>query len=144
MKYLFLLFSAVLFFLIGCSASPKTFKEQEILLKKISLEKYGTNFDILYNSDKSYSIVIKKEKASVQHPNPLLVFFLYNLASDKIVFEDTVAGGKIAWLNREQVEVSTVPGTVSLEHANNKFGYLYNAATESKADINSSQQNQNR
>lgn len=129
---------------MGCSASQKTFTEQEVLLKKLAIEKYGAVFNLLYNTEKSYSVVVSQRKASLQEPNPVLRFFVYNMTKEKIVFEDNVAGGKITWINNQQIEISVTPGAISTELNNNNYGYIYNVKMNTKAKINSSSQNPNR
>jgi hypothetical protein len=139
-KKSFAYFIPLLFF-INCSASHKIFTEQEVVLKKLSMEKYGTTFHIMYNENKSYSVVVKQEKATAQNPNPVLHFFVFDLVEEKIIFEDNMAGGKIAWKNNDQIEVTVTPGTLSTELNNKIYGYLYSVTLKTKADKNSSSQN---
>ncbi len=144
MRKMFFPWFITILFLMGCSSSQKTFTEKEVLLKKLSIEKYGTTFNLLYNTEKSYSVVVSQGKASLQEPNPVLRFFVYDMTKEKIVLEDKVAGGKITWINNEQIEVSVTPGAISTELNNNNYGYLYNVKMNTKAEINSSSQNPNR
>jgi hypothetical protein len=132
-----------LFFLINCSASHKTFTEQEVILKKLSIEKYGTTFHLMYNTEKSYSVVVKQEKTTAQNPNPVLQFFVFDMGKEIIVFEDNVVGGRTSWKNNDQIEVVFTPGMISTEDNNKIYGYIYNVKLKTKTDINSSTQNPN-
>jgi len=128
---------------MNCSASQKTFTEQEVILKKFSIEKYGATFHLIYNTEKSYSVVVKQEKATVQNPSPVLQFFIFDLEKEKIVFEDNLAGGKINWKSNDLVEIIVTPGIISTEDNNKIYGYIYNVKLKTKTDINSSTQNPN-
>lgn len=41
----------------------------------------------IYNTKKSYSIVVKQEKANAQNPNPILHFFIFDMEEEKIVYQ---------------------------------------------------------
>ena len=125
-----------LLFLINCSVSHKTFTEQEVILKKLSIEKYGTTFQLMYNTEKSYSAVVKQEKVTSQNPNPGLQFFIFDMEEEKIVFEDNIAMGKINWENNDKIEVIVTPGMISTEDNNKIHGYIYNVKLKTKTDIN--------
>lgn len=141
LKKCFALFISLLF-LVGCAASQKPFAEQEAILKKLSLERFGISFQLLYNTDQSFALSIKREKAANQNPNPVLQFFVFDVAKSIIVFEDNVAGGKVRWKNSDEIEVLLTPGTVSTEDNNKLYGYLYNVKLKTKADLNFSKKNQ--
>jgi len=132
-----------LLFLINCSASQKTFTEKEVILKKLSIEKYGATFHLIYNTEKSCSVVVKQEKVTAQNPNPVLQFFIFDMGEGKIVFEDSIAGGKINWKDNDRLEVIVTPGIISTDDNNKLYGYLYNVKLKTKTDINSSTQNPN-
>lgn len=137
LKKYFALFIFLLF-LVSCAASQKPFAEQEAILKKLSLEKFGVSFRLSYNIDQSFALSIKQEKTTNQNPNPVLQFFVFDVAKNVTVFEDNVAGGKVRWKNPDQIEVILTPGTVSTEDNNKLYGYLYNVKLKTKADLNSS------
>ena len=135
------LFSILLF--INCAGSNNAFKDLEVVLRKHSLEKYGIAFSIIYNSDKSYSIVVKQEKSTAKNPNPILQFFVYEMGKDKIIFEDSVPAGRIKWKSNNQIEVTVTPEMVSTEDNVNLYGYIYNVDIRTKTGLNSKSIKQN-
>ena len=130
-------------FLINCAGTDNAFNKQESVLKKLSLEKFGTSFRLIYNSDKSYSIVVKQEKSTAKNPNPLLRFFAYDMEKNKIIFEESIPAGKIKWRNNRQFEVTITPEMISTEDSNKLYGYIYDVDLGTKTDLNSQSTKQN-
>ncbi|MHB8931267.1 MAG: hypothetical protein ACYC5R_11795 [Melioribacteraceae bacterium] len=134
----------ILFLLLaGCSVTQKTLTRQESVLKKLSLEKFGTSSRLIYNSDKSYSIVVKQEKSTAKNLNPLLQFFVFEMGRDKIIFEESIPAGKIKWRNNRQFEVTITPEMISTEDSNKLYGYIYDVDLGTKTDLNSQSIKQN-
>ena len=129
--------------LINCAGTDSALNKQESVLKKLSLEKFGTSFRLIYNFDKSYSIVVKQEKSTAKNPNPLLQFFVYDMGKDKIIFEESFSGGKIKWKNNRQFEVTITPEMISTEARNKLYGYIYDVGLGTKTDLNSQSTKQN-
>jgi hypothetical protein len=125
-----------LFFLTTCSAPTKNFPEQEEKLKTIVQQKYQSDSEMFYNDDKSFALVVKQEKQSTKNPHPFLQFFIYELGENKIIFENSNERGTVRWKNNNQVEVIIVPGIIR-EGEDNFYGYIYDARTKSKIDLNS-------
>ena len=130
-------------FLINCAGTDNAFNKQESVLKKLSLEKFGTSFRLIYNSDKSYSIVVKQEKSTAKNPNPLLRFFAYDMEKNKIIFEESIPAGKIKWRNNRQFEVTITPEMISTEDSNKLYGYIYDVDLGTQTDLNSQSTKQN-
>ena len=137
-KKYFLMFISLVF-VIGCSAPEKTFKDGEIILKKLSAEKLGSPIQIFYNSDSTFALNIRQDKSSSRNPNPSLNFFVYNIKIAKIIFEDSVPAGSAAWINNDEIEVRLTPGIVSSNDANRLFGYIYNVKSGKKSDLSPAQ-----
>jgi len=136
MIYKFLLSLFFLFFLTGCAGSVTTQDEHLVFLKKLASERYGTATRFIFNSDKTFSIAVKQEKASAQNTNPLLQYFVFDLEKEKIVFEDDVPGGSIFWKDNDRVEVRATPGIVQINDGNNLYGYIYNVISGTKSELN--------
>lgn len=66
--------------------------------------------------------------------NPPLNFFVYNNSTKKVIFQDNLANGKIRWKNNYQFIVSTIPGIVKGNDAENvqMFGYTYDVISRRK------------
>jgi hypothetical protein len=130
-----LLISVVL--LIGCAGSENTMDIKNDVLKKISLEKYGPESQISYNSDRSYSLVVKQGKSTPKDPNPFLRFFVYGMKNGEIIFEENLPAGKVNWKNNYQIEVSLTPEVISAKENNKLYGYIYDVRLGIKTDRNS-------
>ena len=133
----------VFLFLLGCTAIQKTFNEHEITLKKLSSDKFGSSFQMLYNNNKSYALVVNQEKHGVMSSTSAKQFFIFNMVKQIIIYEDNIADGKIKWKDNDQIEVIFTPGIISTEDENKIYGYIYNAKLKTKTDINSLTQSPN-
>ncbi len=120
----------------GCAGSLKTENEKLDLIQKISAEKFGSPFQILFNKEHSFAISVKQEKKSNLNPFPRLTFFIYDFAKDKIIFEDEADRGEARWKDSDIIEVNITPGMVAASDENKPSGYLYNAKTGIKSDLN--------
>jgi hypothetical protein len=125
---------------MGCAASEKTFTERELILKKISAEKYGLRFNTFYNKDSTYALIIREEKASALNPNPALRFIVYSIGGEKIILEENLSSGHAAWIDSEQIEVRITGEVISSIEKDNFFGYIYNVKTGTKSDLNPASQ----
>ncbi len=122
--------------LAGCLVTQKTFSEQDINLKKLSVEKFDASFHIPYNNKKSFALVVKQEKSTAKNPNPVLRFFVYEMGKGKIILEESLAAGKIKWKTNNQIEVIITPEMISTEDNNKLYGYIYNVDLGTKTDLN--------
>ena len=128
-------------FLEGCAGSSALPEKHSIALNKLSLERFGTGYRHLYNSDTTFSIAVKQEKASARNPNPLLQYFVFNLADEKIIYEDNVPGGSIFWKDNGRIEVRETPGTVRAGDGNKIYGYIYDVKSGIKSELDSAPKN---
>jgi hypothetical protein len=133
----------VLFFSFGCSSTIKNYDLNGEKLKLLALDKYGLNYQIEYNSGKSFAVVVSQNRATAENPNPYLSYFVYNLLEASIVFEDNPGSAQIVWKSPNMIEVLITPGTISDEKQNNKYGYTYDVILNKKIKINSSIQSNN-
>ena len=132
-----------LFVILNCSSSKKAesphqenrsrarTKEKYVTLAR---QKYESALKYLFNSDKSYVICMKESKRYPTDILPSLRYFVYDIKSDKIVFEDAPGDAKIKWLSSYQIEVVVIPGIVSgKEGEEGKLpGYVYDCRLRKK------------
>ena len=138
------LFICSFLFLNACSSSKEEKKELSSDLptyKKIAEENFKNDYKVESNSDSTYLIVYYSPKNKLRSLNPPLKFFVYNTSEKKVIFQDNLANGKIRWKNDHQFVVSTIPGIVKGDEAENlqMFGYTYDVITRRKLsdlDIN--------
>lgn len=77
--------------------------------KMIAADKYQNNVRYSLNDDSTYVICTSVTK-SVQLK--ITRFFIFDIANDKVLFEDSVINGSVAWLNATQVQIYSQPGIV--------------------------------
>ncbi|MCB0267048.1 MAG: hypothetical protein KDE52_05555 [Calditrichaeota bacterium] len=75
----------------------------------IAADKYQNNVRYSLNDDSTYVICTSVTK-SVQLK--ITRFFIFDIANDKVLFEDSVINGSVAWLNATQVQIYSQPGIV--------------------------------
>jgi hypothetical protein len=135
----FILISALLTLSFECSSSEETLektetseikKEKSVEIEKykeLAKDKFGDNFSIQMNSDKTYVLCSNVPK-SVKDNRPTAVsYFVYDLKNKKIVFEESIPDGNVSWLNEHQIIVTIIPGIVKGDdkEGGSKPGYIY-------------------
>jgi hypothetical protein len=129
----------VSFFLLinGCCGSEETSGEvyqNQPSYKKIAEEKFNKDYRVTFNSDSTYLIVHYLPPNVTKESDSPLKFFVYDSKNKKVMFQDNLANGKVEWLNKHQLRVTTVPEIVKGKDEENKemFGYIYDVISMSK------------
>lgn len=139
---LILLTSIVVF--AGACAHSQIFEENRTEnYKVIASEKLGPEPVYDLNPDKTHVLAYKQEKKSARNPNPFLHFLLYDIANDKLIYEDKLSSGSVKWINDFQIEVETIPGAVSSENLNKKYGYIFDVKTGKRIELTNNNQSKN-
>ena len=71
------------------------------------------------------AIFLKRVKTSPPMPSPPLNFFIYDIKNEKIIYQSSLANGRVSWKNNEQVEIETIPGTVTGFEPPDAFKNIY-------------------
>ncbi len=102
--------------------------------KALANEKYNSDVSYRYNSDRTAVLCVKQARPTSKQVFPNLKFFIYDLNSQKIIFEESLPNGKVVWLNDQQIRVTTVPGIVpgDEEAADSTPGYIYDIQLRKK------------
>jgi hypothetical protein len=112
-----LIFSILVSFSCASSESSDTQEAGEISdnskenLYLIARSRFENNFKLIYNHSKDF-IICKKFNDEEISKNLLLDYFLYDLNSDEVIFEDKVPRGNIYWIDEHLVKVEEIPGIV--------------------------------
>jgi len=133
----FLVIASLSFFFYSCSTTKKTTKIESQTLaappktfQSIASEKYQEPSEFKFNAEKTHVLCVAKQ---AQNRRPSLRFFIYDLNSNRIIWEDSQPGGKIKWLNSHQIEVQTHPGIVhGNEEKSGLTGYVYDLKLKRK------------
>ena len=109
------------------SAAPSDYKS-------IAMEKYHSNIKYLFNSSDSFVICLKKIKPTSQFPRDLLNFFVYDLATQEIILEETSIDGNVWWKNDHEIQVRMTPGILTTDEEYNKhlMGYIFDVKVKKK------------
>ena len=101
-------------------------------LEEIAQAKFGSSFDLQYNSSKSFVLVSKKLKTRPNDAYPTVRFFIYETRTKEIIYENTEAGGTVEW---ESDDVILVTSKNVIPNPNGSSGpktYRYDTKTRKK------------
>lgn len=136
MKYLLLLPSMLLFLSFNACKSSKTQAVDEspqATLQKLATEKFGTAAKIDFNKPKSYVLVTNNGKVDKNSGLSSVSFFVYEISSGTVIFEDFINQGSVKWVNTDQIQVDISAGNYREGDAK---GYLFDTKTKEKESIN--------
>jgi hypothetical protein len=120
----------IILIFISCSTQKEAVKEEVTDIKvfpekkKYELmaeEKYKGYVDYIPNTDSSFIICINQDKPNAENPFPTLNFCVFSITKDTIIYEESLANGKVYWKNDYQIKVDFSPGQVQ----NDKEPYQY-------------------
>lgn len=135
-----LLISTFILLLLGmfsCSKKIKPTNETTELKVEEKVNKYAQNvyqkdYQIDYNASKTVACISKSyKKQTATHPT--LSFILYDIASEKIIFKETIARASGEWLDEHQFVVTTIPARIGRAATlDKKEGFIYDTANKTK------------
>jgi len=128
-----LIFITISFLAIHCTCVRLVPLQNKTDFRNVAENKFGKDFQGLFNKDSSYVLVINQKKATAQNPFPFLNFFIYDLSDNKIVLDESLPNSRIVWKNNYQVEVITTPEVISTEAKNNNQGYIYDLQNRTRS-----------
>lgn len=119
--------------LTGCKSSKNqtTPEVTQKSLEELATEKLGSTAEITFNKNKSHALVsrVQQDKNAAFAS---VAFFVYETSNGKIILEDFITQGKVAWLENNLIRVSVISG-VPQENASG--GYIFNVTTEKKSQF---------
>ncbi len=130
-------FFLLAFSIAACCSTKNTTKEKNSdnqSYKSIAKEKYNENYIVKSNIDSTYFVVASTSKKTSQNINSPLKFFVYNNKTGQVIFEDNLINGKLEWINRNQIKITTEPEVISgIEEKNKSMtGYIYDVTKKRK------------
>ncbi len=124
MQKLFLLIFLSAF--LGCSSSQNSIET----LKKTAHEKFGENYYLSFNANKTFVICTDKKPVK---PYSSFSFFIYELENNSILLIESVRNGSAYWLDESKVKVKWVLGIdISNKWKKNPTEYVYDISTKKK------------
>ena len=131
--------TAILFIITNaCASAPKNVQEKTNAEKyqTIAESKYQTGIEYLFNETRTHVLCRHAEKPTTMKPQHRVSFFIFDVKSDSLSFEESLPDGMVAWKNARQVEVTAYPGMVKKDDSPLP-GYVYDVVTGKKIDSGS-------
>jgi hypothetical protein len=100
--------------------------------------KYGGRVKFVFNNSRSYVLCVAGKhqfRRLFPSSSPRLRFFVYDLASEEIIFEESVENASVSWEDDTLVKVTVTPGIVRVEGPR-EYGYLYDVVARQKLPLN--------
>lgn len=77
--------------------------------KTVAADKYQNNVRYSLNDEKTHVICTSVTKSAQMK---ITRFFIFDIANEKVLFEDSVINGSVDWLDATQVQIQSQPGIV--------------------------------
>lgn len=138
LKFQFSVFALIVCLLLILNCNNKSQKLSDAsaqsigsALKDLATTNFGNNYSLKWNEAATHVIIISQDKKAGAVP-----FILFDNRKKENIYQDTVPGGKISWLNNYEVEVLTTPGQISdSDSQKQKFGYIFNILYKRRKNI---------
>jgi len=124
-KVLILSYCVCLFFSCSSLKNNTPMEQNNEKYRKIAEEKYKNNISYTFNQNKTYVLCKKHVKPSSKMPQSSVLFFVYDMVNDQIIYEKSIDNGDVKWATDDQLQISIIPGNITGDEDLNKFKYLY-------------------
>ena len=125
----------LLAFVLSCNSSKQASEKTALNLKleELATAKLGNPHSFEQNATGEYTIVSRALKTRPNDAYPTIRFFIYDLANEEIIHENTVPGGELSWESDFDVRVhSAVIIPDPSENDTRPKEYFYNVKTRKK------------
>jgi hypothetical protein len=127
---------ALILFLTACHTAKTDAQKSTVSqeYKSIAVEKYGNNIEYVLNNSKTHVICLKQNKPTPQFPQNQISFFVYDLAKEEIILEESLIDGEVSWKNDREIQVKMTPGMLTTDEEYNKqlTGYIFDVKERKK------------
>ena len=126
--------------IIACSSREA--RKQEIpgeRYKVLSAQKYGEGAEWIPNAPKTAVLCMKRSKPTTELPQHRVSFFVFDVAAERVVFEDDIPNGSVGWKDDQSVIVEIVPGIERKDELSPspRHGYLVDVRTGKTRELKS-------
>ena len=125
----------------SCTSHHDVRQQQSPIARYQSLarEKYGDGVDFVPNAMKTAVLCLKMPKPTSLLPQHRVSFFLFDLASDTILYEDNIPNGSVEWKDEFTILVNITPGNEKAEDVSppTRHGYIYDIRIRKTRELNS-------
>jgi len=108
-------------------------------LKKLATERFGSRVQYIPNESQTYVLCVGKPLATmgkIFKPSRNIRFFVYQIETESIVFEDVVDATSVSWEDDSHVKVTITPGTIQSVEIQ-EYGYRYDVISGTRESISS-------
>jgi hypothetical protein len=136
-----------LFFLLisACASAPKnsanlpqekkTEQSTSEKYKALAISKYETDIEYVFNESKTVVVCAQSQKRTIEKPRHSLKFFVYDVAKDRVIFEESLADGEVVWKNDHEIKITQRLGTAQKD-GSNMVTYVFDVITQKKVPDN--------
>jgi hypothetical protein len=126
--YLFAFLSGLLF--LGCSHCDITKIEKKLIkqdqnINSVARDKFNSKFKTINNQSGNFALVIDNFKDSKSPVVNKQSFFIFDLTSNEVIFEDEVVNAKVFWESNNLVTVSRIPGMIKKDSETKEGHKIY-------------------
>jgi len=108
-------------------------KDSNDVFKKLAFEKFQHDTVCYPSPQQNYILCIKYNKESELNPNALNAFFVFSNKSQKIIYENGIAGASLSWANDTLLAVSLQKGIIVSNTDSGKIQYFWDVKNNKKA-----------
>jgi hypothetical protein len=94
--------------------------------------KYSTDFMTELNENGSFALCMHKPKSSSTSARSKVHFFVYDLARQMVMVDDSLDNGTVGWLNDTQLDIDLLPEMIDGSETPERLGYIYDLYSQRK------------
>lgn len=119
---------------LSCNSSkpPVPTPTEPSKLIELAETKLGSPYNVIKNETEAYAIVSKELRSRPNQAYPTLRFFIMDLKTDEVVYENTELGGEIVWETEYIVKVTSNSGIPNPDAGNGQTTYRYHVKNKKK------------
>ncbi|MDN5199940.1 hypothetical protein QQ008_01170 [Fulvivirgaceae bacterium BMA10] len=107
---------------VGTSQTPDNYKS-------IAKSKLGDDAKFNLSPEESYVLCLKETKGSVNQPQNHIKFFVYDLNSKLVVYENAIDNATVKWHSDDQLEIYRIPGIMKEGTSADDYTKIYDVKT---------------
>lgn len=126
--------------LLSCGTGDVTKGEvQGEEYKSLAFQKYGQGADLIRNTSGTAVLCVKSSKPTQLQPQQQISFFVYDISTRTVLFEDNLPNGSVSWMDDVSVVVTVIPGTVKDDDKtpSARQGYIFDLRSRKTRDLES-------
>ncbi len=101
----------------------------------LALQKYGEGVKFTPNTTGNLMLCVKAGEQTAQFPYPSAKFFVFELTTNKMLYEDEVGQGSVWWLNDREIKIRTISGILK-DIEQREEGFRVDVFTGQKSRLN--------